>query len=100
MSVHERFHYRSLGELTAELSRLGLELPWTENLEVLRTPVVFGRCVLPNRLACQPMEGCDGESNGAPSRLTLRRYQRFGAGGAGLWVGVVRSVMGAPSSCP
>lgn len=30
------------------------------------------------------MEGCDGTAEGAPTSLTLRRYQRFGAGGAGL----------------
>ncbi len=41
--------------------------------------------MVPNRLACHPMEGCDGLVNGAPSDLTLRRYKRFGAGGgAGL----------------
>jgi len=30
------------------------------------------------------MEGCDGDAQGRPSQLTLRRYERFGAGGAGL----------------
>ena len=30
------------------------------------------------------MEGCDGDAEGRPSKLTLRRYERFGAGGAGL----------------
>ena len=37
-----------------------------------------------NRLAIQPMEGCDGNLDGTPSELTLRRYRRFGAGGAKL----------------
>ena len=44
---------------------------------------VGGRRV-PNRIAAQPMEGCDGTPEGAPSGLTVRRYERFGAGGAGL----------------
>jgi 2,4-dienoyl-CoA reductase-like NADH-dependent reductase (Old Yellow Enzyme family) len=30
------------------------------------------------------MEGCDGTPDGAPANLAVRRYQRFGAGGAGL----------------
>jgi 2,4-dienoyl-CoA reductase-like NADH-dependent reductase (Old Yellow Enzyme family) len=33
------------------------------------------------------MEGCDGDRMGRPGELTLRRYKRFAAGGAGLiWV--------------
>jgi len=39
---------------------------------------------VPNRVAAQPMEGCDGTPAGAPADLTARRYERFGAGGAGL----------------
>jgi NADPH-dependent glutamate synthase beta subunit-like oxidoreductase/2,4-dienoyl-CoA reductase-like NADH-dependent reductase (Old Yellow Enzyme family) len=30
------------------------------------------------------MEGCDGDSQGRPGKLTFRRYERFAAGGAGL----------------
>ena len=30
------------------------------------------------------MEGCDAEPDGAPGPLTLRRYQRYAAGGSGL----------------
>ena len=37
-----------------------------------------------NRLAIQPMEGCDAELDGSPGELTFRRYRRFGAGGAKL----------------
>ncbi len=37
-----------------------------------------------NRLAIQPMEGCDGNLDGSPGELTFRRYERFGAGGAKL----------------
>ena len=37
-----------------------------------------------NRLAIQPMEGCDGNPDGSPGELTFRRYRRFGAGGAKL----------------
>ncbi len=30
------------------------------------------------------MEGCDGDAEGRPGKLTFRRYERFTAGGAGL----------------
>lgn len=30
------------------------------------------------------MEGCDGDALGRPDKLTVRRYERFAAGGAGL----------------
>jgi 2,4-dienoyl-CoA reductase (NADPH2) len=30
------------------------------------------------------MEGCDGDAEGRPGKLTFRRYERFAAGGAGL----------------
>jgi NADPH2 dehydrogenase len=43
---------------------------------------------LSNRFAVQPMEGWDGTEDGAPTELTLRRWQRFGQSGAALiWGG-------------
>ena len=36
---------------------------------------------LGNRLAIQPMEGCDGETRRHAGELTFRRYGRFGGGG-------------------
>ncbi len=47
-------------------------------------PLEIGGLRLPNRLACQAMEGCDGTAGGSPDTLTKRRYQRFAEGGAGL----------------
>ena len=38
------------------------------------------------------MEGCDGTLEGEPGELTLRRYQRFGAGGAKLIWGEAAAV--------
>jgi 2,4-dienoyl-CoA reductase-like NADH-dependent reductase (Old Yellow Enzyme family) len=41
-----------------------------------------------NRIAAQPMEGWDGTSEGRPTTLTFRRWERFGASGAKLiWGG-------------
>ncbi len=39
---------------------------------------------IPNRIAIQPMEGCDGTADGKPDELTLRRYDKFAKSGAGL----------------
>ncbi len=39
---------------------------------------------LENRIAIQPMEGCDGTRDGKPDELTIRRYDRFARSGAAL----------------
>lgn len=65
-------------------------LPLDEDISVLQTPVSFQGRTLPNRIAVQPMEGCDGTGDGAPDVLTRRRYQRFAFSGAGLiWLEAV-----------
>ena len=84
---HQKFNYRHLDELREDLFRMHLELPVSEQLEVLKAPLQVGDKLLHNRLSIHPMEGCDGTAEGAPGELTFRRYKRFGAGGAGmLWV--------------
>lgn len=55
-----------------------------EDVSVLARPVPFGPLRIPNSLAVHPMEGCDGDAQGRPDDLTVRRYERFAAGGAGL----------------
>ena len=84
MAEHEKFHYRSLSELTSAIAALGLDLPADDDVSILAEGVSFGRLEAPNRLAVHPMEGCDGTAEGAPGELTFRRYERFAAGGAGL----------------
>lgn len=81
---HVKFHYPDLAALRSELSMLGVTLPLSEDVSVLRAPVRAGELTCPNRLAIQPMEGCDGTADGAPDELTLRRYDRFAESGAGL----------------
>lgn len=81
---HQRFHYRSLDELAADCQALGVSLPLERDLSILGREVRIGQGVAPNAMAIQPMEGCDGTLDGRPDRLTLRRYQRFAAGGCGL----------------
>ncbi|MHC4175070.1 MAG: oxidoreductase, partial [Planctomycetota bacterium] len=68
-----------------ELSKLlGVRLNVSQDVSILAEPVQIGGLVIPNSLAVHPMEGCDGDSQGRPGKLTLRRYERFAAGGAGL----------------
>ncbi len=84
MSTHERFHFRSLDELRERVAALGLDLPFDEDLSPLARPVAVGERSTPNALAVHPMEGCDGTADGRPGELTIRRYERFARGGAGL----------------
>ena len=84
MHPSKRFSYRSLGELTDALAERSIGLPIREDVSILAEPIRFGRLTVPNRLVVQPMEGCDGTADGAPTELTVRRYRRFAAGGAGM----------------
>ena len=63
---------------------LGTKLPYSEDLSVLGTPITVGKKTLPNRLACQAMEGCDGNADGTPAELTVRRYKRLAEGGSAI----------------
>jgi 2,4-dienoyl-CoA reductase-like NADH-dependent reductase (Old Yellow Enzyme family) len=81
---------RELAELAASLS---LDLPISEDLSVLGEPIQVGDILVPNSLAIHPMEGCDGDVLGRPGPLTVRRYERYAAGGAGLiWVEAIAVV--------
>ncbi len=72
------------GEFSEENLKLTAPLPYAEEVSVLGQPLSLGSKSVPNRLVCQAMEGCDGNADGTPGELTLRRYDRFAAGGAGL----------------
>lgn len=78
------FKYKSSQALLDDARRLGLDLRLSEDLSSLLQPVIVGGRTVGNRLAIQPMEGCDGGLDGSPGELTFRRYHRFGAGGAKL----------------
>jgi len=81
---HEKFNYKSLEDVKSKIKELEVELPLSENIEVLRNPLQAGIHKICNRLAIQPMEGCDGTQEGAPGEMTFRRYGRFARSGAGL----------------
>ena len=87
---HEKFHYHTMDELQATAEAQGVRLTLSEDMSCLGRPLTAGKMHIANRLAVQPMEGCDAGTDGAPGPLTRRRYVRFAEGGAGLiWVEAV-----------
>ena len=51
---------------------------------IISTPIeIYGRTIK-NRVLFQPMEGCDGTTDGAVDTLTRRRYLRFVEGAPGI----------------
>ncbi len=78
------YKYQTPDDVVADARRLGLDVHVTDDFSSLFQPVRIGNRRAGNRLAIQPMEGCDGTPDGRPNGLTLRRYRRFGAGGAKL----------------
>ena len=91
--------YRRVAQLrTAEkfrdyLNSLNIDLPFDETLESgpdapLAQKHSTGRFTVGNRFCVLPMEGWDGTTDGRPSELTFRRWERFGLSGAKLiWGG-------------
>ena len=66
------------------MTEAGLLFPVDENVDVLAEPIKIGNKVIPNRLCSQPCEGFDGNPDGSPSDLDIRRYKRIAGGGVGL----------------
>ena len=87
------FKYKTSEALLADARALGLDLDLSADLSPLLRPIDVGGRRVGNRLAIQPMEGCDGEPDGSPGELTFRRYRRFGAGGAKLIWGEAAAVV-------
>src|SRR4051812_37529543 len=73
--------------------RLGIDLPFDETVEAgaespLGRPYHWRGGDVGNRFAILPMEGWDGQEDGTPSDLTVRRWENFGRSGAKLiWGG-------------
>ena len=88
---------REREELLEHLRSLQIELPLAQDDEVAKVlgdPVRVGPWTVPNRFAILPMEGWDGTADGRPTELVERRWQRFGASGAGLiWGGEAVAVV-------
>ena len=82
--LSDRFQYKTADALRRKAEALGVDLPFENDLRILLEPADVGGQRVPNRLAAQPMEGCDGTPDGAPGDLTTRRYERIASGGSGL----------------
>lgn len=91
--------YRRVAQLkTAEqfrdyLAALALDLPFDEALTAgpdapLAQPISSRKFTIGNRFCVLPMEGWDGTTDGRPTELTIRRWERFGLSGSKLvWGG-------------
>lgn len=84
MAPHARFRLRTPEDLAGEALRLGLDVPYRDDLSGLLERSSIGGRKVPNRLAVLPIEGADAERSGAPSKWTRRRYRRYASGGSGL----------------
>jgi 2,4-dienoyl-CoA reductase (NADPH2) len=84
MSRHEPFTFQSGPELLRKADELGGELPFQDSVSPLFECLTLGSKTLANRLAVQPMEGFDADTDGSPGELTFRRYRRYAEGGCGL----------------
>jgi len=94
MSTYKRVAtFRNAESFQAHLTALGIDLPFDVTMQqgadaALAQPLVTALKTVGNRFSILPMEGWDGEVDGNPSELTLRRWQRFGQSGAKLiWGG-------------
>jgi 2,4-dienoyl-CoA reductase-like NADH-dependent reductase (Old Yellow Enzyme family) len=86
------FTYRSRDDLEEDIQRRGVAIELASGSDALLSPITIQGRTVGNRLAIQPMEGCDGELDGFPGELTFRRWERFGAGGAKLIWGEATAV--------
>jgi NADPH2 dehydrogenase len=82
MASHALFADRA--NLEREIAALGVDIRFDSDITASLAPLAVGNRQVGNRFAIHPMEGCDGTLDGAPDELTLRRWARFGAGGAKL----------------
>ncbi|MCY3917642.1 MAG: NADH:flavin oxidoreductase [Chloroflexi bacterium] len=84
---------RTYAQFKSYCEAVGADLPVDVNAvfgaeSPLAQPYVYRDIELSNRFAVLPMEGWDGDADGAPTELTRRRWRRFGQSGAKLiWGG-------------
>lgn len=84
---------KDVGQFLEHVRSQGLKIPCDAKIlrgaeSPLLSPLERGSVRVANRIAVQPMEGWDGDADGKPSELTMRRWRRFGQSGAKLiWGG-------------
>lgn len=93
MATERFFDFKSLDDIRSEAERLRVEIAFEEKLEAVFRPVRIGDRTIGNSMGIHPMEGCDGTLEGKPDELTVRRWRRFGEGGAKLIWGEATAVV-------
>ena len=89
---------KTADEFKMYLNEIGVSLPFDEIVQSgaeapLAQPYVFGGRIIGNRFAVLPLEGWDGTTDGHPTELTQRRWERFGLSGAKMiWGGEAAAV--------
>ena len=94
MKVRRVATLRTADDFRTYLAQIGVDLALDEELQAgsnapLAEPYrLKNGFTIGNRFCTLPMEGWDGTTDGRPTELTMRRWQRFGLGGAKLiWGG-------------
>jgi hypothetical protein len=88
MTYHRVASFKTAGDLHAYLAQLHIDLAFDPEIESGPGSPLAQPYRLPdgltigNRFCVLPMEGWDGATDGRPSELTFRRWQRFGKSGA------------------
>ncbi len=83
---------KSIDDFTRYINQSGVSLPFDGEVKSgpdspLARPYALADRVIGNRFAILPMEGWDSATDGRPTELTRRRWQRFGLSGAKLIFG-------------
>ncbi len=100
MADFAKFNFQNEDDLKETIAHLELEIPWENDLSALLLErTVQGKSVA-NSMAIHPMEGCDANEDGSPSKLTWKRYKDFARGGAGLIWWEATSVVNEGKSNP
>lgn len=81
---YSKFNFKNREEIEQFCKLNKIAIGFSDELSQLSKQVVIGTKTAKNSLGIHPMEGCDAEKDGSCSDLTIRRYERFAKGGAGL----------------
>ncbi len=98
MEVKRIASLRTVEDFARHLEDLGIELSFDANMSdsadsPLAQPLEHNGRIIGNRFCVLPMEGWDGTTDGRPTDLVRRRWERFGLSGAKLiWGGEATAV--------
>jgi NADPH2 dehydrogenase len=98
LAIHRVASFKTVAAFKQHLAKLPIPMECDDTVlagpdSPLAQPISVAGLRIGNRFAVHPMEGWDGEPDGRPSPLTLRRWQAFGASGAKfIWGGEAMAV--------